>query len=153
MFNVNKLLFTFYNHKGKAPGDAKVKDLRSLKYTADGKIYYKIVFDDEFKLLPQSPKAQIIAEPKRLHQERLRISHQKWKHLQELKSVLPAGSHKFYDDLPHQERKSLVQDSEKLQKTILEKLKLVKSAPNKKSKSVKKLPKKILKKSVESNSK
>lgn len=37
---------------GLKKGDAKVTDIRCLKYSDDGKIYYKLNFEDEFKLLP-----------------------------------------------------------------------------------------------------
>lgn len=37
---------------GSKKGDAKVTDIRCLKYSNDGKIHYKLSFKDEFKLLP-----------------------------------------------------------------------------------------------------
>lgn len=122
-----------------------MKDLRCLKYDADGKIFYKLHFDDEFKLLPQTMKSQIIEEPKRLHNDRLRITSKKWKHLQELKSVLSKESYDFYDSIPHEGEP--VDESVELQTKIEDKLKLVKSSTNKKS--IRKVPiKKVSKKTV-----
>lgn len=127
--------FSFYFiifYTGKSKGDPKVTNIRCLQYTTDGKILFKLKFDDEYKQLPQNTNLQTIPEPKPLHNERLPVSYTKWKHLQELKMVLDPTCHSFYDNVPHhEEQNKKVSESEKLQR-IMEKIKHVKTAPKKK---------------------
>lgn len=113
---------------GKSKGDPKVTDIRCLRYTPDGEIHYKLHFNDDFKLLPQKMNDNSI-EPKPLHAARLPVSFAKWKHLQELKVVLEPIHHAFYDNIPHnEEQKKFFSENEKL-KSIMEKIKYVKTAP------------------------
>ncbi len=113
---------------GKKAGDPKVNDIRCLQYMPDGKILYKLNFDDDFKILPQPMTNQTILEPRLLHENRLQVSSSKFKHLQELKEVLSADSHSFYDNIPHREEPAkIVTETEKLQ-NLMEKVKLVKVA-------------------------
>lgn len=115
-----------FEFAGKKPGDPKANDLRCLQYTSDGKILYKLNFDDDFKLLPQPTTNQNILEPRVLHENRLQVSSSKWKHLQELKEVLPPDSHSFYDNISHREEPTkIVTENEKV-KSSMEKVKLVK---------------------------
>lgn len=116
-------------------------DVRCLQYTPDGKILYKLNFDEDFKLLPQPTKDQTISEPRVLHENRLQVSKSKWKHLQELKEVLPPDSYSFYDNIPHREEpEKIITETEKLQ-NLMEKVNLVKVTP--KTKNVKgKVPRK-----------
>lgn len=88
---------------GRVVNDPTVTDLRALKYTPEGKIFYKVNFDDEYMDLPQRQK-QINIKPilfQKLFQERLKIKNSKWTHLQQLKSFLTSDTHSFYDSLPH----------------------------------------------------
>lgn len=89
---------------GKIKSDPTVSDLRCLKYSPDGTIHYKISFEDEFKILPQRIKMPPLPkthEFKQLFPTRLPIKQTKWKHLQELKTILCQDVHSFYDNLPH----------------------------------------------------
>lgn len=88
---------------GKKPNDPTVTDLRHLHYSpTERKILYKINFDDQLKALPvRNVKYPIITDYPSLHKERLPIKFKKWKHLQDLKHVLPDDCKEFYDNLPH----------------------------------------------------
>lgn len=88
---------------GRNVNDPTVTDLRALMYTPEGKLFYKINFDDDYKELPQRPKQNNIKIVlfQRLFQERLKIKHSKWLHLQQLKTHLTSDTHSFYDCLPH----------------------------------------------------
>lgn len=85
---------------GKRVGDPTVNELRCLKYSCNG-IFFKLSFEDEYKVLPQQPQAVVSYHPEKLYRERLPISLSKFEDLQELKLVLPAEAHQFYDTLPH----------------------------------------------------
>lgn len=71
--------------------------------------------------------------PKQLHQQRLPVKATKWKHLQELKKVLPKSAYSFYDNIPHEKVPVNGGSDKALQETIMTKIKLVKKAPTKKS--------------------
>ena len=43
----------------------------------------------------------VIAEYPRLFLAQLKITNRKWSDIQELKAVIPADCHSFYDNLPH----------------------------------------------------
>lgn len=87
---------------GKIAGDPTVNQLRCLKYTPNGEISFKLNFDDEYKPLPQRRSSSTITnlEPKRMYWERLTISQSKYKHLQDLKALIPSDTHAFYDNIP-----------------------------------------------------
>ncbi|KAJ8721005.1 hypothetical protein PYW08_006470 [Mythimna loreyi] len=89
---------------GKKTNDPTVTDLRVLVYKPDGTIWYKLNFKDPLQLLPQratklSDIVGLGALPK-LYTAKIPISHRKFKDLQDLKAVLPANCHSFYDNLP-----------------------------------------------------
>lgn len=117
---------------GLRKGDNKVTDIRCLKYSG-GKIYYKVNFDEEFRLLPScgekgKKSVEILRKSKRrpelelsnstmnritefgkvdfpqLHNNRIKITYAKYKHLQELKTVIAGDYHSFYDQLPFEEK-------------------------------------------------
>jgi hypothetical protein len=88
---------------GKIAGDAKVTDIKCLKY-AEGTIKYKLSFEEEYEALPLR-KTKInrnvceIQIPN-LYKTRLPINQVKFNHLQELKLTIPKDYHPFYDALP-----------------------------------------------------
>lgn len=87
---------------GRKTGDPKVTDIRAISYNKDGIIKYKLDFDSDWDTLPQRVnKIPIVREYPPLHRNRIPITNQKYKHLQELKSVIPLDCHSFYDALPH----------------------------------------------------
>lgn len=89
---------------GKMKQDPTVSDLRCLKYLPDGTIHYKVNYDDEYKILPQRTRLPTLPKEtifKPLFPARLPIKNTKWKHLQELKTVLNLDVHSFYDNLPY----------------------------------------------------
>ncbi|CAG5056101.1 unnamed protein product [Parnassius apollo] len=89
---------------GRKAGDPKVTDIRAIFYDNTGLIKFKLDFDSDWDSLPQRVnKIAIIREYASLHRNRIPITYQKYKHLQELKSVIPLDCHSFYDSLPHNE--------------------------------------------------
>lgn len=84
-----------------AVGDPTVTNLRCLKHTKDGRIFFKLSHKDEYKILPQKPKNIPNYKPKKLYKARLELSFRKYEDLQKLKLVLPAKDHSFYDHLKH----------------------------------------------------
>lgn len=87
---------------GKKAGDDTVFDLRCIEYRSDGTIWFKKQFTDEFQQLSKKikmPRDCDTMPP--LYDSRIAIPKSKYVHLQELKTVLPADVHSFYDQLPH----------------------------------------------------
>lgn len=119
---------------GKAKTDPTVNDLRCLRYDSNGKIFFKINFDEEFKELPQRPIKPPLPNDfclKPLFNGRLPIKQSKWKHLQELKKEISAEVHDFYDNLPF--RTETNKDSITQNKTDTTGQKTQKTPTNKKS--------------------
>ncbi|KAK3789905.1 hypothetical protein RRG08_006582 [Elysia crispata] len=87
---------------GKKATAPNVTNLRALKYTPDGSMFFKTSFADDWELLPL-PRNDVIPVngPDRLYSSRLKIKQSKYDHLQSLKSVLLKDAHAFYDNLPH----------------------------------------------------
>lgn len=81
---------------GRSKNDPAVTDLRELHLFPNGKICYKIHFEDEVKYLPERLKEiEPNREPSRLFQSQLKISEEKFNHLQEIKTILEY--HTFYN--------------------------------------------------------
>lgn len=90
---------------GKSAGDPQVTDIKSMKYTADGIIQVKLDFSEDFIDLPirrKRPAVKSLITIPQLHSRKIPIKKQKWLHLQQLKQVIPADCHLFYDNLPHE---------------------------------------------------
>lgn len=86
---------------GKKSGEPTVNMIRALAYDPSGIIYYKTNINDDYNVLPQRTQQKFRdIEPSQLHTERIPISKKKWEHLQELKFLLPADCHSFYDNIP-----------------------------------------------------
>ncbi|KAK7101154.1 hypothetical protein V1264_023990 [Littorina saxatilis] len=88
---------------GTASGDPQVVDIRCLKYLPDGTVHNKLHYSDEWQPLPQR-RRRAHGDPgviNQLYRARLPIKDTKWQHLQQLKEVLPADYHHYYDGLPH----------------------------------------------------
>lgn len=99
-YSDKKLLRFTSIRPGRFKNDPKVSNLRSLIYLPSGEIMYKVDFDGEYIVLPTRIKPYVEnMQPERLHGTRLPIQRSKWKHLQQLKSVIPREYHYFYDNL------------------------------------------------------
>lgn len=88
---------------GRSKGDPIVSNIRGLRYTPDINIQYKLNYEDEWASLP-TPRGQNSSAPEAptpLYSDSLKIQQSKYKHLQELKSVIPKDHHSFYDNLRH----------------------------------------------------
>ena len=90
---------------GRKQGDPVVTDLRALKYNSDGSIDFKLDFRHEWSRLPQRQNRWTGAgpqyQPTKLYSEKLPIDGTKYQHLQQMKPMIPADYHNFYDTLPH----------------------------------------------------
>lgn len=104
--NFNDNLIYSSIRPGRKVGDPNVVDIRALKYTPEGIIFYKLNFDDNYTPLPQRIRRnESISKEifKKLYIERPKIKKTKFYHLQELKPVIPDDCWLFYDSLPHYE--------------------------------------------------
>lgn len=91
---------------GRNKNDPTVAQLRSLKYLPSGGVKFKVNFNDEYNDLPIRIKEYTgNTEPTPLHNDQLPIQPCKWKHLQDLKPVIPSEYHYFYDNLPQSNSK------------------------------------------------
>jgi len=88
---------------GRASGDPHVTHLRALRYSPDGDISYQLSLDTAWASLPKKrgETTEQQNDPTPLHTQRRKLAAAKYQHLQELKSVIPADYHLFYDTLPH----------------------------------------------------
>ncbi|KAH9635147.1 hypothetical protein HF086_009487 [Spodoptera exigua] len=91
---------------GRSVNDPTVTDIRALQYNPSGVIKYKLNFEEDYQDLPRRIRRRVVMpetlppRPK-LYQSRIKISVTKWKHLQELKTVIPSDCHGYYDSLPY----------------------------------------------------
>jgi hypothetical protein len=91
--------------QAKRAGTATVNDIRELKY-ADGEISYKLRHPHEWTIMHKRPVPtrgvnRVVPPAAPLYTSALKITKDKFKHLQELKTLLPLEYHAFYDALPH----------------------------------------------------
>lgn len=97
----------FFNsiRPGKKKGDPCVTNIRCLKYSPNGSVFYKLSYVDEWKILPQPQNLNVKSKPLKdlsnLYNESQKINPKKFQHLQELKAVIPKEFHNFYDNLKH----------------------------------------------------
>lgn len=87
---------------GLVPGDPTVNCIKALKYSSGG-LFYKMQFGDNWDSMPRRLKKDTIKweEIPLLHLTSLKIKPDKFKHLQQLKSVIAKDYHSFYDQLRH----------------------------------------------------
>lgn len=86
---------------GRKVGDACVNNLRALRYSKDLDIQYKLNFDEEWQFLPVRKNTNNAGNVKKIYNDHLPISEDKYNHLQSLKTVIHADYHGFYDSLKH----------------------------------------------------
>ena len=103
--NFSALKYHSFIRPGYKTGDPTVNDLCAIQYRHDGKLYYKLNFDDDWMALKKrlSRKSQGIGDIVPLYQNELPIKKSKYDHLQQLKEVIPADYHLFYDTLAFEE--------------------------------------------------
>lgn len=116
-FNVKYLTFDFFKNfsslktlasirPGRKVGDPVVTDLRAIKYSPDGNVFYKICHSQDYVLLEQrrartNPVFKSIKDLPNLHSKPVPIKKEKWDHLQKLKESIPNDFHFFYDNLSY----------------------------------------------------
>lgn len=82
--------------------DATVNEVYNYIYQPDGKIKFKLGFDEQAEELPR--RSKVISEEiiyPALYSGQLKIKASKFQDLQALKSVIHKDAHPFYDTLPH----------------------------------------------------
>ena len=84
-------------------GDPVVTNIRGILYDPSGNVKFKLRHSDPLALLPQRRPSQpdLQSQPTSLYSSPVKIKRDKFKHLQELKSLIPNDYHPFYDGLPH----------------------------------------------------
>lgn len=116
-FEIKHLDYTFFKkyelpsnfdsiRPGKRVRDPVVVDIRQLKYLPNGEVYFTLDYSEEWTVMPrrrENKNMEVYKE--QLYTGQLPISDDKFKHLQELKSVMEIDHHAFYDALPHQPKK------------------------------------------------
>lgn len=85
---------------GNKKGDPCVTDICAIQYLPEGKIKYKVDFDQEYEFLPRRPKESPVTTES-LYKGPLPIDATKYQHLQEMKHLMPHDYHPFYDYLEH----------------------------------------------------
>ncbi|WAQ97974.1 hypothetical protein MAR_022347 [Mya arenaria] len=82
-------------------GDPVVTNIRVLQYNTNGEIQFKLLFHDEFSNLSRRARRSDVVNQDLtpLHCGPLVIKRSKFQHLMELKSVVPADYHPFFDNL------------------------------------------------------
>lgn len=86
---------------GNRVGDPVVTDIRVLMYTPSGEIKYKLHYGDEPLDLPRRSRNSSVGNRtiSPLYMCPCPIKASKFRHLQELKDVIPRDFHQFYDAL------------------------------------------------------
>ncbi|GLV46148.1 hypothetical protein CBL_02864 [Carabus blaptoides fortunei] len=84
----------------------QVIDIRALKFTPTGELFYKLRFTDQWETLRQRKKATTQPCPldqlDNLYPDRLTIKGRKFNELQEFKKVLDVDFHEYYKNIPHE---------------------------------------------------
>ncbi|KAF9413706.1 hypothetical protein HW555_008152 [Spodoptera exigua] len=90
----------------KVSSDPKVTDIKALRYTPDGDVFFKLRFTEEWAVLPQRKSSAITALPfdslRNQHLTKRKITKRKFYNLQYLKSTLPEDYRSYYDNLLHE---------------------------------------------------
>ncbi|KAF4517660.1 hypothetical protein B566_EDAN002892 [Ephemera danica] len=88
---------------GHGAGDPTVGDIIALRYTPNGKMYFKMEgFTSPWSEMPHQLPNPTCFIKERLYESRIPIKASKYKDLQFLKKFIPKKHHHFYDTLPYQ---------------------------------------------------
>ena len=89
---------------GRLAGDPAVTDIQGILYNSSESVEVKLRHtDDWMDLCARRPRGNMAAIPSKLYAEPLKISSIKFRHLQELKKLMPGSDDSlFYDSLPHE---------------------------------------------------
>lgn len=92
---------------GTKTGDPVVVDIRQLKYSPSGEVWFTLDYSEEWQILPHKRDCQDMSVYKApLFKKQPAISYEKYQHLQEMKTVIEVDHHSFYDLLPHEKKKN-----------------------------------------------
>ncbi|KAI2652625.1 Bifunctional protein FolD [Labeo rohita] len=89
---------------GVRPGDPTVHDIRAIRYNNNGTMDFKINHSDDWHPHPSHQLRNSTSDSHTvtpLYSDRLKINELKFKHLQDLKEVIPKDFHSFYNNLLH----------------------------------------------------
>ncbi|KAL7865196.1 hypothetical protein SRHO_G00104430 [Serrasalmus rhombeus] len=89
---------------GTSSGDATVHELRAVKYNISGAVEYKLQHSDGWSPFPRRELRSLGNDSSvisRLHSTCLTVKEQKYRHLQQLKELIPKDFHSFHDSLKH----------------------------------------------------
>ncbi|XP_057176831.1 uncharacterized protein LOC130545917 [Triplophysa rosa] len=89
---------------GVRPGDPTVHNIRAIRYNNNGTMDFKIDHSDDCHPHPSHQLRNSTSDSHTvtpLYSDRLKIKELKFKHLQDLKEVIPKDFHSFYDNLLH----------------------------------------------------
>ncbi|CAM4665805.1 unnamed protein product [Leuciscus chuanchicus] len=89
---------------GVRPGDPTVHDIRAIRYNNNGTMDFKINHSDDWHPHPSHQLRNSTSDSHTvtpLYSDRLKIKELKFKHLQDLKEVIPKDFHSFYNNLLH----------------------------------------------------
>ncbi|KAK3731892.1 hypothetical protein RRG08_043227 [Elysia crispata] len=101
--NVSEATYTLHRLRKDMAQKAKEDDKKRASESGDGCILFKLVHDEDWKeLIVRGNSTSIKHQPKPLFSSQRQIAAAKFKHLQELKPVIPKDIHGFYDSLPHE---------------------------------------------------
>ncbi|KAK3760413.1 hypothetical protein RRG08_018641 [Elysia crispata] len=100
---VSEATYTLHRLQKDMAQKAKEDDKKRASESGDGCILFKLVHDEDWKeLIVRGNSTSIKHQPKPLFSSQRQIAAAKFKHLQELKPVIPKDIHGFYDSLPHE---------------------------------------------------
>lgn len=116
-YRIHNLNYSFFLNYEQVEGNlttikpeknARVTDIRGLLYLPTGIMQYRLNHSDAWTEFVKPRKSrtniaqqQLPAVPRKLFEQPIKISKQKYDHLQELKKVIEIDYHPFYDSLPH----------------------------------------------------
>ncbi|RXN36822.1 solute carrier family 22 member 15 [Labeo rohita] len=89
---------------GVRAGDPTVHDIRAIRYNNNGTMDFKINHSDDWHPHPSHQLRNSTSDSHTvtpLYSDRLKINELKFKHLQDLKEVIPKDFHSFYNNLLH----------------------------------------------------
>lgn len=89
---------------GNKAGNHVVTDIKCTQYCPSGELKVKTSYQDEYSSIPSRIKVPLVddlEQIKALYQNKPKITSIKFRHMQEMKHVLPKEVHNIYDSLPH----------------------------------------------------
>ncbi|CAG9828795.1 unnamed protein product [Diabrotica balteata] len=94
LFNdYSEIKYYSFIRPGKKVGDACVNNLRALRYSRDLPVQFKLNFDEEWQFLPVRKNTNNAGIARKVYNDHLPITEDKFNHLQSLKTVIHPDYH------------------------------------------------------------